>query len=352
LSSREQFERQGFLVQRGLLDPVADLEPLRQVFARLTFDLACIYLSEAQVDIALENLSPAEQFCVMLGASRGAAMHHLDPALNIFDDNYQWRPDLPDPRPPELFHLITHSRLLDAIERLIGPEITATPIYHINQKPSAKHMQLADALARQNSMDLARHQFYNFQVGRTGWHMDAIAGLPDSHDSNIVNAWIPSTPATAESGCLMVIPGSHQFGVRFGPYPPDLDEQGIKLPVEPGDVIFIHNKTMHCSVANTSDEGFRCAFNIRYLPTGQPTGRPYLPPFVARSRSAPGTELHNPETWRLMWARALDYIAEHGPPITFQEIRSLGPERAQEISRHWQKLAPGPEEWLRLGRRP
>ncbi len=353
LSTCEQFEQQGFLVQRALFDPAADLEPLRQVYARLTLALARIYLSEARVEIEVGKLSPAEHFCVMLGASRGTAMHHLDPALNIFADGYRWRPDLPDPRLPELFQLMTHPRLLDAIEKLIGAEITATPIYHLNQKPAAKHMQLANALAQRSGMDIARNLFYNFQVGRTGWHMDAIAGLPDSHDSNIVNAWIPLTPATAESGCLMVIPGSHKFGVRFGPYPTDLlDKKGVKLPVEPGDVIFIHNKTMHCSVANTSDDGFRCAFNIRYLPTGQPTGRPYLPQFVARSRAAPGTELHDPETWRLMWARALDYIAEHGAPTTYQEIRSLSPELARDISRHWQKLTPDPEAWLRLGRTP
>lgn len=351
LSISEQFEQQGFLVQRALLDPAKDLEPLRQVYTSLTLDLARIYLREARVEIDVEKLSPAEQFCVMLGASRGKGMHHLDPALNIFADGYEWRPDLPDPRPPELFQLMTRPRLLDALEELIGPEITATPIYHLNQKPAAKHMQLADELARQSGMDIARNLFYNFQVGRTGWHMDAIAGLPDSHDSNIVNAWVPLTAATAESGCLMVIPGSHKFGVRFGPYPTDqLDEKGVKLPVEPGDVIFLHNRTMHCSVANTSDDGFRCAFNTRYLPTGQPTGRPYLPEFVARSRKAPGTELHDPETWRLMWARALDYIAEHGAPTTYAEIRNLGLADAQRLTRHWQELVPDPEAWLKLGR--
>lgn len=347
-SMREEFEQHGFVIQRGLFDPATDLEPIKQSYTELITDLARTYLAEQGIDLEIEQLSPPEQFCVMLGASRGKALHHLDPVLNVFTAGYQWRPDLPDPRNSELFDLMRHPRLLDAIEQLIGGEITAAPLHHVNQKPAARHLQVADDLARLGGVDLSDELFYTLQVGRTGWHMDAIAGMPDAHDSDIINAWIPITPATEENGCLMVIPGSHKDGVKYKPYPPDLDERGVPLPVEPGDVIFLHNKIMHCSVANISEDDFRWAFNFRYLETGQPTGRPFLPGFVARSRKAPESELKDYETWRMMWVRALDYIAGHGVPTTYQQLRDLSLEEAEEITRQWQQRAPDPEGWLRL----
>lgn len=338
MSIREQFEQQGYSVQAGVLDPEVDLKPLREAYARLINELAHIYLEAADVDINPDELGLAEQFCVLVGASHGAALHHLDPALNIFAEGYRWRPDLPESRGPEMFRLLTNPRLLDVVEQLVGPEITASPIYHVNQKPAAKHLELAGQLAKASGVDIAQELFFNFQIGRTGWHMDAIAGLPDSHDSNIVNAWIPMTPATVENGCLMVLPGSHLSGVRYAPHPSDLDAKGVKLPVQPGDVVFLHNRVMHCSVANSSAADFRWAFNFRYLPTGQPTGRPYLPEFVARSRAAPGTELHDPEAWRMKWVRALDHINEHGTPTSFAGIRNLSLEEARELTRRWREF--------------
>ena len=349
-TNKEQFEDQGYLVVKALLDPDVDLWPLKQVYTDLITELARIFLSEADLAAVgrIEEMPPAEQFAVLLGASRGRALHHLDPVLNIFAENYQWRPDLPDPRVPELFQLMRHPRLLDTIEDLVGPEITATPLYHINQKPAQCHLSLADEIAKTTDADLSTEQFYNFQVGKTAWHMDAIGGLPDAHESNIVNAWIPFTPATEVNGCLMVIPGSHQFGVRYSPHPPNLDEQGIALPVIPGDVIFFHNRVMHCSVANTSEDDFRWAFNFRYVKTGQPGGRPYLPDFVARSRAQPETELHDAEIWRLMWVAALNFVAENGVPTSYEGLRHVDLDEAREITRHWTALTPDPKAWLRL----
>ena len=68
--------------------------------------------------------------------------------------------------------------------------------------------------------------------------MDAVSGIKDSHESEIVNAWIPITHATEENGCLVVIPGSHKEGVKYRPYPEDLDTQGVAVPVDPGDIVF------------------------------------------------------------------------------------------------------------------
>ncbi len=99
------------------------------------------------------------------------------------------------------------------MEVLIGPEIAASPIYHFNLKLAPDHLKLADRVAEVVGADLSKEGFYTFQVGKTGWHMDAASGIKDSHESEIVNAWIPITHATEKNGCLVVIPGSHKEGV-------------------------------------------------------------------------------------------------------------------------------------------
>lgn len=351
-SLQEQFQQEGYIVVKNLLDPEQDIQPLKEAYAKLLDALAHIYLIETKADaLATYNaLSLPERFAMLLGTSRGTALHHLDPVLNIFAQTFRWRKDLPNARIPEMFDLMRHPKALDILEELIGSEIAASPIYHFNLKLAPDHLKLADQVAESVGADLSKEGFYTFQVGKTGWHMDAISGLRDSHGSQIVNTWIPITHATEENGCLVVIPGSHNEGVKYRPYPENLDEIGIALPVEPGDVIFLDNKVMHSSTPNTSKEDYRWAYNFRYLPIGQPSGRPFLPGFVARSRSAPETELYNAYTWSTMWVRCLDYLTEKGAPTSYDGVSKMGVKEAAAITQHWRDLAPDADGWLRLGK--
>ncbi len=61
--------------------------------------------------------------------------------------------------------------------------------------------------------------------------------------------------------------------------------------------------TKHASLINESD-GVRFSFDLRYNPTDQPTGRPWFPGFVARSRSYPESELKDFEAWDRTWDQA------------------------------------------------
>ena len=314
-----------------------------------------MYLSE-NYPTALERYAElpfARRFATMLGASGGAAMHHLDPVLNIYLDNFQWRRDLPSAQTAELFASMRHPRLLEVLEALIGPEIVASPIYHVNVKLAQRHLQEVEAVAKASGQDNpALEGFYNFQVGKTDWHMDAISGLRDSHDSHIVNAWIPLTEASAENGCLTVIPGSHTSGVHKEPFPEGFDADAVTIPMSPGDVLFLDNKLLHSATQNTSADDHRWAFNFRYLRVGETSGRPFLPGFVARSRRAPDSELHNPYLWSTMWDRALTHRMQHGVPCSYQEVREgkLSVEESEAITARWRHLAPDTLSWLRLGR--
>ena len=76
------------------------------------------------------------------------------------------------------------------------------------------------------------------------------------------------------------------------------------VPVHKGGVIFMHRHTPHTSTPNYSD-GVRWSIDLRYQETGTPTGRPFHPDFVARSRRDPSSELTDHAEWSRLWIEAL-----------------------------------------------
>ena len=342
------FEKAGYLVVRGLLDPSMDLKPLRKSYEHLLDALAYIFMQEANPSAisTYQNLSFPERFATLLGVSGGGVLDHIDPVLNIFSTNYGRRADLPSAQIPEIFNLMRHERILDVVEGLIGSEIGVSPIYHSNFKIPQQYLQLAKKVAlTSHRKDPSLGCWHDLHVGRTAWHSDAYAGLCDSHESQTLTAWIPLTEANEENSCLLVIPGSHKGGVMFTSLSEELKNKSLPLPANPGDVIFFHNKLIHGAGQNRSHDKIRLAFNFRYLPIGQATGRPYLPGFVARSRRAPQTELRNPYLWSAMWQRALDNLVKYELPVPQNLISRKA---AESITKRWQTMTPDEQGWLRL----
>jgi hypothetical protein len=126
---------------------------------------------------------------------------------------------------------------------------------------------------------------------------------------------------------------------------PSLIGNAVPLPVAPGDEIFLHNNIRHVSVGNRSSDDIRWAFNFRYLPIGEPTGRPFLTGFVARSRRDPERELRDPQLWSEMWRAALDFHSMHPLPPHNGEA-SLA--EAEAITARWAAATPDHADWLRL----
>ncbi len=349
-----RFDDEGYLVVRGLLDAGRDIRPLRHAYAALVDALATIYEAELGRFPTPRGTpqSEGERLATLLGLSGGDALHHLAPVLSVFSPRFRWRRDLPPAQLPECFALMRNAALLDAVEALIGPEIQASPIYHFNLKLAPRHLALAESVAktvgRRSPSIAAAH--YGLEVGQTPWHMDAIAGLRDSHRSNIVIAWIPLTPADPERGALRLVPRSHRLGVRSGPFPDDLIGQAITIEATPGDVVFMRNTLLHGASDNRTAEEVRWACNFRYLPIGEPNGRPYLPGFVARSRSAPESELTNPQVWLGMWMRALENLMQGELPVP--NVATTTRTRAAAITRRWSEAVPDARAWFRLGDHP
>jgi len=100
-------------------------------------------------------------------------------------------------------------------------------------------------------------------------------------------------------------------------------EDHVPLPMQPGDVLFMHRRTRHCGLPNMSDR-IRWSFDLRYQPIGQPTGRQWFPGFVARSRAEPATELRDAAAWAQLWRDARSKLAAGGD-VAFNRWRDGDP---------------------------
>jgi phytanoyl-CoA hydroxylase len=193
------------------------------------------------------------------------------------------------------FAFLRNERLLDAVESLVGQEITCSPIQHIRAKPPAANSG-------------AGAGFYNVP-----WHQDAGVTWEEAGDSNIVTCWMPLVDATVENGCMEVMPGAWKLGylehqaeggttIR-----PDLlpNIPARAVPVGKGGAIFMHRYTPHRSTPNHTNS-VRWSIDLRYQPTRSPTGRPFHPEFVARSLKDPASALTDHAEWSRRWIVALE----------------------------------------------
>lgn len=194
------------------------------------------------------------------------------------------------------FKFLRNPQLLDIVESLVGPEITCSPIQHIRPK-------LPNGLAPRGS-----------DPHVVPWHQDAGVAWEEADPYFILTVWLPLTEAFPENGCLQIMPGGHQKGllehhtkrgtgtkIRGVELP---RVHPITLPMSPGSILLMHNHLPHRSTKNQTD-GVRWSADLRYQKTGTPTGRPFHPEFVARSRSNPDSELTNHAMWCRMWETAL-----------------------------------------------
>jgi ectoine hydroxylase-related dioxygenase (phytanoyl-CoA dioxygenase family) len=204
--------------------------------------------------------------------------------------------DVMQMRGPATFAFMRNENLLDAVECLVGPEITCSPIQHLRAKPPA-------------SAEGSASGFYNVP-----WHQDMAVTWEEADHSNIVTCWLALVDATVENGCMEVLPGvwrrgylEHHTGeggttIRPEWIPRDVTPRPV--PVRKGGAVFMHRCTPHRSTPNFRD-GTRWSLDLRFQPTGTPTGRPFHPAFVARSRHEPASVLTDHAEWARRWETAL-----------------------------------------------
>jgi phytanoyl-CoA hydroxylase len=209
-----------------------------------------------------------------------------------------------------LFDFICCDPLLEAVESLIGPEISLSPIHHLRAKVPQR-IVLASAETYLN----------------VPWHQDSGVMWEEADPVPVVGVWIPLVDATANNGCMEAMPG-----VARGGHLPHQAEGGttilpeclprvdpIRLACRRGGAIFQDKFTPHRSTPNRS-EVVRWSLDLRFQPTGTPTGRPFHPAFVVRSRSTPErVSSHN--DWSATWQDTFDSMAGSPEPQAHRVVR-------------------------------
>jgi phytanoyl-CoA hydroxylase len=299
-SQQDQFEREGYVIVRGAIDPDRWIAPILREYESVLDRVAEHLLVAGRITSLYDDLPFGERFVEICAESNETNAQFFDfslPQANISHDTPMWHG-------PAVFQMLRCPELLDLVECFIGPEIYSNPVQHVRIKAPESREPRDPATGA-------------LKMGATNWHQDNGVVLPEADETQILTAWFPLRYAGVEHGCLQVVPGSHRQGLmthcQAGPGGLQVPERvasrdgAIPLPMKPGDLLFIDKLTLHNSLPNLSNE-IRISFDLRYNPIGQPTGRSAFPGFVARSRQAPETELHDPEEWAQMWVAVREQL--------------------------------------------
>ncbi len=302
---QQQFKEEGYVVVEDVLDPAQDIAPVLAELAEVLDRLATGFVSEGILASAYRQLPFADRLTRVHIESRRALSQYFD--ISLPQSNV--RRDTPMYLGPAVFRLLTNPRLLDAVQDIIGAEIYSNPVQHIRAKLPRHAVQAGP---------------HNGLVSKVSWHQDNGVILPEADEARILTVWLPLTPASVENGCLQVIPGSHRAGLEShcpterGVAIPDRllpANRARPLPMTPGSLLFMTQRTVHSSLDNTTEAQVRVSCDLRYQPLGEPTGRPAFPGFPARSVAHPNTVRRDPAVWAQSWLDARARLAEHADPV-------------------------------------
>jgi hypothetical protein len=152
---------------------------------------------------------------------------------------------------PWLWDLVHDSRIVDAVEDLLGPDILCWGTSFISKRPADERY--------------------------VTWHQDAThwgLSLPAA-----VTAWVALTPSTRRNGCVRMLPGTH---ARQQPHDHPADPRNmlgrrervttaideccaVDVELAAGEMSLHHPLVIHGSEPNRSDQR-RTGFAIRYIP--------------------------------------------------------------------------------------
>lgn len=150
--------------------------------------------------------------------------------------------------------LIRNRSILDAVERIIGPDILCWTTNFFIKEPHTEDF--------------------------VSWHQDATYWGLEPHD-HIVTAWLALSDASVESGAMKFLPASHRQGqvahqdtfdehnllTRGQEIALEVDEsQAADVVLRAGEFSLHHVLLAHASHPNTSDDR-RIGLAIRYIPT-------------------------------------------------------------------------------------
>jgi len=146
--------------------------------------------------------------------------------------------------------LVRHGKILDAVEKLLGPDILCWSTSLLIKNPG--------------------------DGTHVSWHQDLTYwGL---EPGDVVTAWLALTPATRDNGAMRMLRGSHKTLLAHRDTDDDrnllsrgqtiaeaIDEaKAAYLELQPGEISLHHGNTAHASDPNVSDQR-RIGLAIRYM---------------------------------------------------------------------------------------
>lgn len=292
----EQFWEHGYLVVEDVLED-DDIDPVIEEYS-------------AWIDRRAQELHAAGKLSRLYADE--AFEHRLASITaecgEIYDDV-----DIDHMRGRATFEFLRNDHLMDAMEGILGPEITCNPIQHVRAK--------LPGTLRNPQQEAGTERDINQRVSENvaPLHQDAQVHLEEAESTFILTVWLPMADSTIDNGCLEVFPRVHQeqtvfWGSGFGVSDEHMSgRQAVPLPMRKGGVILMHKLTPHRSGPNTTD-AIRWSMDLRYQKTGTPTGRSFYPDFVSRSRAAPESVYDDYEEWSRKWETALEQYPPRGRP--------------------------------------
>ena len=292
---RKEFEKNGFVRIRNVLDYKLDLEPILN-------DMAFI------MNRLVHRFVPKKDKKRVLGLSFKKKYSHLV-KLNIPELDQYFNIRLPQNvnvdsdffASQSIFNLIKNNKIIEKVSKILGQEISSNPCQNSRIKQPEK------AISKKN--------LHDGLVGRTPWHQDAgVMNKKGQKGTELVTCWIPFTKTRIENGCMMAVKESHKLGlvnhdtgskgqVEIKGKEKIDDLKTIALEANVGDIILLSRYLIHCSLPNKS-KNFRISMDLRFNKTGQHSGRDPLPSFVVKSKNRKNIKVNNYKQWIAMWEEA------------------------------------------------
>ncbi len=303
---RTQLNDDGYAVVADVFEPERDFAALYSEWGEILDGIAERLLADGEIRSSHRELAFADRLQALC-AETGESFHQP------FDISLPQKDITPETLlhvGPAVFDLLTHDRLLDVVEGILGPEIVSNPVQHVRMKPPGRL--------------LGPERSRSYLAARVPWHQDLGVLLPEADTSTILSCWVAVTDADEENGCMQVVPRSHRQDLHdHCPSEPQTGipehllavDDAVTLPMRAGSVLFFGQNLIHGSLDNTSADRVRISTDLRYQPLGQPSGRPHFPSFVARSRARPELVLRDPAIWAGMWHEARDALSRGEAPV-------------------------------------
>ena len=188
-------DRDGFLRVRNVLNFNKDLKPILNDMEYVMDNLVHKFASEHMKEkIFKYNFRKKYTYISKLN------IYDLDQYFNTRLPRDHVKKDSDYFASQSLWNLISHKKILDVVEKLLGPEILSNPVQNTRIKqPESK---------------LPKHSIHDGLSGRTPWHQDAaVLSSLGQRLTDMVTVWIPFTKTTKKNGCMITVKEINKLGL-------------------------------------------------------------------------------------------------------------------------------------------